>query len=73
VALSKFYRQILEEFPYLPSTAIIPIPVAAVIEGVSRHTIKRNYELEQISECRQGVRKRNLRGAGEPIAERRKP
>ena len=63
MALSKFYRAILEELPHLPPSALIPIPVAAVIEGVSRKTIRRNYELEQISECRQGVRKKNLRGA----------
>jgi hypothetical protein len=67
MALSKFYRAILEEVPHLPSSALIPIPVAAVIEGVSRKTIRRNYELEKISECRQGVRKKHLRGAGETV------
>jgi hypothetical protein len=67
MSLSKFYRALLEEFPHLPPTAVIPIPVAAVIEGCSRRTIRRNYELEKISECRWGVRKKNLRGAGESV------
>jgi hypothetical protein len=67
MALSRFYRAILEEVPHLPPTALIPIPVAALIEGVSRKTIRRNYELEKISEHRHGVRKKNLRGAGETV------
>jgi hypothetical protein len=67
MALSRFYRAILEEVPHLRPTAIIPLPVAAVVEGCSTKTIRRNYELERISECRLGVRKKNLRGAGEPV------
>jgi hypothetical protein len=66
MALSRFHRQLLEEFPYLPPTALIPLPVAAVIEGCSRKAIRRNYELEKITEHRKGVRKKHLRGAGEP-------
>ena len=66
MALSKFYRQLLEDFPYLPPTAVIPIPVAAAVEGCSRWTIRRNYRLEQIGIRRWGVRKKDLRGAGAP-------
>jgi hypothetical protein len=67
MALSRFHRALLEEFPYLPPTAIIPLPVAAAVEGCSTKAIRRNYELEQISEWRKGVRKKNLRAAGEAI------
>jgi hypothetical protein len=65
--LSRFHRRLLEEFPYLPPTAIIPLPVAAAVEGCSTKAIRRNYKLEQISEWRHGVRKKNLRGAGETV------
>jgi hypothetical protein len=67
MALSRFHRQLLEEFPYLPPNAIVPLPVAAAVEGVSKKNIRRNYKLEQISEWRWGVRKKNLRGAGEAV------
>jgi hypothetical protein len=66
-ALSRFHRRLLGELPYLPSTAIIPLQVAAVIEGCSTKHIRRNYKLEQISKWRKGVRKMYLRGAGEPV------
>jgi hypothetical protein len=67
MALSRFHRAILEEVPYLPPTAIVPLPVAAAVEGVSRKSIRRNYPLEQISRTRWGVRKKYLRGAGETV------
>jgi hypothetical protein len=68
MALSRFHQRLIEDFPHLPPTAIIPLPIAAVIEGVSRRTIRRRYELVQISNWRWGVRKKDLRGAGETVA-----
>jgi hypothetical protein len=67
MALSRFHRRLLEEFPFLPPTAIVPLPVAAAVEGVSAKTLRRNYKLERISDWRWGVRKKNLR-AGEAVA-----
>jgi hypothetical protein len=65
--LSPFHRNLLKEFPDLPLTAIIPLPVAAAVEGCSVKNIRRNYELEKISTYRQGVRKKNLRAAAETL------
>jgi hypothetical protein len=53
--LSPFYRNILKNIALLPDTAVIPLPVAALHEGVSRRTIKRTYPLVKISERREGV------------------
>lgn len=53
--LSPLYRQILKNIPILPDTAAIPVPVAALHEGVSRRTIKRTYPLVKLSEHRDGV------------------
>jgi hypothetical protein len=39
----------------MPDTAAIPVPVAALHEGVSRRTIKRTYPLVKLSEHREGV------------------
>jgi hypothetical protein len=41
--LSPFHRKLLEEFPYLPPNAIIPLPVAAAVEGCSTKAIRRRY------------------------------
>lgn len=53
--LSPLYQQILRNIPLLPDTSAIPVPVAALHEGVSRRTIKRTYPLVKLSEHRHGV------------------
>ena len=53
--LSPLYQQILKHISILPDTAAIPVPVAALHEGVSRRTIKRTYPLVKLSEHREGV------------------
>ena len=68
MALSPHYRQILESIPLLPDTAAIPLPVAALHEGVSRKTIKRNYPLVKLSEHREGVLLGYLRRKREIVA-----
>jgi hypothetical protein len=55
MTLSPHYQQILEQLDKLPDTAAIPVPVAALHEGVSRRTIKRTYPLIKLSEHREGV------------------
>lgn len=55
MAFRTLYRQILEELPNLPDTAVIPLPVVEVHEGLSRKSIRRTYQLVQISEHRFGV------------------
>jgi hypothetical protein len=53
--LSPFYKEILANLDIAPDSTIVPVPVAAVYEGVSRRTIKRNYPRVKISDCREGV------------------
>jgi hypothetical protein len=53
--LSPLYQQILKNIPIMPDSAVIPVPVAALHEGVSRRTIKRTYPRVKMSECREGV------------------
>ena len=53
--LSPLYQQILKNIPIMPDTAAIPVPVAALHEGVSRRTIKRTYPLVKLSGHREGV------------------
>jgi hypothetical protein len=53
--LSPHYRQILQNIPDMPDSAAIPVPVAALHEGVSRRTIKRSYPLIKLSQHREGV------------------
>ena len=53
--LSPLYQQILKNISILPDTAAIPVPVAALHEGVSRRTIKRTYPLVKLSGHREGV------------------
>ena len=53
--LSPLYQQILKNIPIMPDTAAIPLPVAAIHEGVSRRTIKRIYPRVKLSEHREGV------------------
>ena len=68
MALSRFYRQILDEIPRLPDTAVIPLPVVEVLEGTSRRSIKENYPLVKISARRAGVLLGYLRRKRETVA-----
>ena len=65
--LSPLYHQILKNIPIMPDTAAIPVPVAALHEGVSRRTIKRTYPLVKLSEHREGVLLGYLRHKREAI------
>jgi hypothetical protein len=47
--MSPYYQQILKHIDQLPDTAAIPLPVAELLEGVSRKTIKRTYPLVKLS------------------------
>lgn len=51
---------LLQIFDYLPASAVVPVAVAAAIEGTSEKTVRRNHTLVQVSERRVGVRKRDL-------------
>jgi hypothetical protein len=55
MSLSPHYQKILEQLASLPDRAVVPLPVAAVHEGVSVKTIKRNYPRVKITERREGV------------------
>jgi len=66
--LSPLYQQILKNIPIMPDTAAIPVPVAALHEGVSRRTIKRTYPLVKLSEHREGVLLGYLRRKREIVA-----
>jgi len=65
--LSPHYQQILKNIPIMPDTAAIPVPVAALHEGVSRRTIKRAYPLVKLSEHRHGVLLAHLRRKREVV------
>jgi hypothetical protein len=70
MALSPLYRQILEELPNLPDFAVIPLPVAEVIEGTCRKTIKQTYPpgaLVRINGRREGVMLGYLRRKREAV------
>lgn len=54
--LPRCYLEILEQITALPNSAVIPIQVAALHEGVSPRTIRRTYPLEKVSANRVGVR-----------------
>ena len=56
------YKNILENIPHLPDTAKIPVPVASLLEGISRDEIKKRYPLVPIGERRQAVLLGHLRG-----------
>jgi hypothetical protein len=53
--MSPYYKAILENIDRLPDTAKIPLPVAELIAGVSRRTIKRTFPLVRLSDHREGV------------------
>jgi len=55
MTLSPHYQRILETLSSLPDTAKVPLPVAAMHEGVSVRTIRRHYPLVKLSEHREGV------------------
>jgi hypothetical protein len=48
-------RKKLQEISVLPDTAVIPVPVVAVHDGVSERTVRRNYPRVQLTERREGV------------------
>jgi hypothetical protein len=52
--------RLLKLFDDLPASAIVPVPVAAAVKGVSTKTITRTYDLVPVSDRRVGVRKRDL-------------
>jgi len=65
---NKHYQQILKTLDSLPNSAKVPVPVAALHEGVSPKTIKRTYPLVKISAARWGVslgylRRKNIAAA----------
>jgi hypothetical protein len=66
--LSPHYRQILKNLSIMPDSAVVPVPVAAIHEGVSRRTIKRNYPRVKISDTREGVLLGYLRRKREVVA-----
>lgn len=68
MALSPHYQKILEHLSALPDTAAVPLPVAAVHEGVSVKTIKRNYPRVKLTERREGVLLGYLRRKREQVA-----
>lgn len=68
MALSPHYQRILEQLSALPDTAVVPLPVAAVHEGVSVKTIKRNYPRVKLTERREGVLLGYLRRQREQVA-----
>jgi hypothetical protein len=61
MARSPLYKNILENIPHLPDTAKIPVPVASLLEGISRDEIKKRYPLVSIGERRQAVLLGHLR------------
>jgi hypothetical protein len=68
MALSSHYQKILEQLSALPDTAVVPLPVAAMHEGVSVKTIKRNYPRVRLTERREGVLLGYLRRQREQVA-----
>jgi hypothetical protein len=65
--LSPYYAHILDNVEKLPDSAPIPLPVAELLAGVCRRTIKRNYPLVQLSPNRQGVLLGHLRRKQETV------
>jgi hypothetical protein len=53
--------EILKQIPDLPGTAMVPVAVAAAHDHVSSRTVRRRYELIQLSPGRMGVRVEFLR------------
>ncbi len=57
-------RKKLQEISILPDTAVIPVPVVAVHDGVSERTVRRNYPRVRLTERREGVLLGYLRRRG---------
>jgi hypothetical protein len=54
------HLELLKNFDSLPDSAVLPIPVVAAHQGLSEKTVRRIYQLENVSDHRKGVRKGNL-------------
>ena len=67
MARSPLYKHILENIPHLPDTAKIPVPVASLLEGISRDEIRKRYPLVNIGERRQAILLGHLRGKREVV------
>jgi hypothetical protein len=48
-------EQILKRLDEYPDSAVVPIAVAALHDGVAERTVRRNYPLIQLTERRHGV------------------
>lgn len=57
--------RLLKIYPSLPPTAVIPIPVAGLVRGLSDKTIRRRYPTVAVSDGRVGVRKEVLEAGPE--------
>jgi hypothetical protein len=62
------YLYLLKIFDSLPQSAVLPIPVAAAILGISQKTVIRKLPLVKISVKRSGVRKADVAIASEGMA-----
>jgi hypothetical protein len=51
---------LLQIFEHLPPSAVVPIPVVAAVDGTSEKTVRRKYDLVQVSDRRFGVLKGNI-------------
>jgi hypothetical protein len=52
--------RILQMYAALPNSAVVPVPVAAAVKGISDKTVRRTYRLISVSDGRVGVRKEAL-------------
>jgi hypothetical protein len=68
VARVPLYKDILQNIPYLPDDARIPVPCAAVYAGISRDEIKKRYPLVKLGMRRVGVLLGDLRSKREVTA-----
>ena len=59
---------LLRIFDLLPASSIVPVAVAAAVEGTSEKTVRRNHRLIQVSDRRVGVRKSDLLKPREEVA-----
>ena len=62
MARTPLYKDILEHIPHLPDTAKIPVPVASLLEGISRDEVRKRYPTFKIGKRRQAVLLGHLRG-----------
>jgi len=69
------HLHLLENFDRLPASAILPLPVAAAVKGLSEKTGRRLFPLTPVSDFRIGIKKSDLdrphtpRGRGRPRKE----